>query len=334
MSNKQMKQALQAAAAAQANAAETGTVGGAILDNGPKDPATTDHPTPGGSQTSKALDTSTDLSIGKISWTDAGREDGKKVKDAEAGAFKKVREILLERAAAFMVYGLDEKGDLMEVPKLYLDGYGESLGRERKSEVRSVFIGACRGMTERSTGTYRKGVVENGEDATQDYVNKETHTGIEWLKGCTSYAQMVKVGRDLKGKEGGGSTTIKIKTALTSKAFDAVQETVKDASGSQAQVIVQGALNKMQADANSDRILLSTVLGIMIRLDASSKDPVIKSYAEKIGQETSLLIGRLEKAALEAGVVKSPNAPAMIQVPQAAETGSTLEPMLKTGTEG
>jgi hypothetical protein len=301
------KTAKAAALAAAGVLAETqgSSVGGAILDNGPKDQAKTEHETPGGSQTAKATANPTDLEIGKISWTDKGREDGKAVKDAESGAYKKVREILLERAEGFMAHGLTVKGDLQEIPQLWLDGYGEAMGRERKSEVRSVFIAACRLATERSTGTYRKGNPEAGEDATKDYVNKETHTGLVWLQGCTSYAQLVKVARDLKGSEG-RSTIIKIKTALSNKAFDAVQETVKAANASQAQVIAQGALNKMQMDVNSDRILLSTVLGIMIRLDASTKDPAIKHYSEAVGKETSLLIGRLEKAALEAGVVKAP----------------------------
>lgn len=315
--SKIMKQALQAAVAAMPEAVvKAGTPGGAILDNGPKDPAQTEHQTPGGSQTAKATANPTDLEIGKISWTDKGREDGKAVKDAESGAYKKVREILLERAEGFMQHGLTAKGDLQEIPQLWLDGYGEAMGRERKSEVRSIFVAACRLATERSTGTYRKGNPEQGEDATKDYVNKETHTGLEWLQGCTSYAQLVKVARDLKGSEG-RSTILKIKTALSNKAFDAVQETVKAANASQAQVIAQGALNKMQMDVNSDRILLSTVLGIMIRLDASTKDPAIKHYSEAVGKETSLLIGRLEKAALEAGVVKAPVA--QMQVPAQAE---------------
>lgn len=321
VTNPAMAQALAAALPAT----NEGTAGGAVLDNGPADPSKTSHETPQGSQTANALEKSTDTEIGKISWTDKGREDGKAVKDAESGAFKKVREILMHVAEGFVKYGLDAKGDLQEIPKLWLDGYGEAMGRERKSEVRSILIGACREPVERSTGTYRQGDASKGEDATKQYVNKETHSGLEWLNLCTSYASLVKTGRDLKGSEG-RSKIIKIKTELSNKAFDAVQSTVKDASASQSSVIVQGALNKMQAAVDSDRMLLSTALGVMIRLEQSSKDPAVKAYATKFGQETSLLIGRIEKAAIEAGVVKAPvsqmpqtPAPATTEVPEVPE---------------
>lgn len=328
------KAARKAELQAKANSqAETGgTTGGKILDNGPNDPATSQIETPGGSQTAKVQDNAPSQADEKANaaTTQQGREDGLKIKEADASSFKVFRQVILERAENFAKLGLNSKGDLHEGPQCWLDGFGEIVGKVKKSEVRAIFIAACIGPKELVTG-YRKGDESKGEDAKLEYVLKETHTGMEWLKACTSYDEMKKRARDVKGKDGDRNKVTKIVTELSNKSFDAVQETLKGASGTQASVVVQGALNKMQAAVGSDRMLLSALLGVCIRLDQSSKDPAIKAFSEKVGNETQSLIARIEKAAIEAGVVKAPVSQMVIpQAPAPAEAVTDV----RTGTEG
>src|SRR5438067_69277 len=72
----------------EARQAQAGTsVGGAILDNGPANPSVTETETPGGSQTAKVVETKPSDQV-KTDWFNKGKEDGKTVQDAEAGAFK------------------------------------------------------------------------------------------------------------------------------------------------------------------------------------------------------------------------------------------------------
>lgn len=342
MSKKHKQTAIAAAMVAAGVSTETqaetgGTVGGAVLDNGPNDPATTTHETPSGSQTAKVAETAPSEADTKANAavTQQGREDGLKIKEADASSFKVFRLIILERAENFSKLGLNSKGDLHEGPQCWLDGFGEIVGKVKKSEVRAIFIAACIGQKELVTG-YRKGDASKGEDAKLEYVLKETHTGMEWMKLCTSYDEMKKRARDVKGKDGDRNKVTKIVTELSNKSFDAVQETLKGASGTQASVIVQGALNKLQASVGSDRMLLSALLGVCIRLDQSSKDPAIKAFGEKVGNETQSLIARIEKAAIEAGVVK---APVSVMVPSAPTPAEAVADMggtevIKTGTEG
>lgn len=317
MSNKQMKQALEKA---QAEAKE-GTIGGQVLDNGPADPAKSDHETPGGSQTAKVVDSKPADQV-KTDWFEKGKVDGKTVQDAEAGAFKATRETLLNRATEFSTLGLNEKGDLHIAPQAWADGYGAVNGKVRKSEVRALLIAATFVAIElKVEGQTRKGDPLRGENPDNDYLVMETHSGVEWLNTCTGYAQLIKMAVRIKSKGGSGKgNVIKIRTELPEKSYTAVQETIKGASAGQASVILQGALTKMQSAVDSDRMFLSTMLGLCIRLD-SSKDNAVKAFAKEIGEKTQAMIGRIVLAEQKAGViVKAPMAALMAPAPAEAVT--------------
>lgn len=247
-----------------------------------------------------------------VSFLSLGELDGKKVLDAEGGAFKVTREVILLRATE-LGHDLGMDGDKLHIQaRDWLDGYGKILGKVRKSEVLAVFLASCIGMKELVIGT-RKGNPEAGEDATKEYVNKETHDGLEWLNACTDYATLIKRARDVRGKSGTGTNVVRI--ALSDKALDKVQDALGSASASQAAVIAQAAYSKMQQDPSSDKMFLSTMLGICIRLD-HSKDPEIKSYVRGVASGAQELIGKITRDELAVGVVKPPMAPAMIQSPE------------------
>lgn len=321
MSNRAMKQAMKdALQAKEQTSAETGgTAGGAILDNGPNDPATTEHETPSGSQTAKATDVAAQAvasAAAEASLKNEGREAGKKIKDAEAGAFGVFREIILVTAERFAKLGLNAKGDLTDTPVAWLEGFGEEVGKVKKSEVRAIFIAACIGSKTLNTGKYAKGDPAKGQDPKEDYVVSETHSGMEWMKLCTSYDEMKKRARDVKGKDGSRSNVVHIRTALTDKGLESAEKLVGGASAKQAQQIAQGALTKIQQSPEAPEMFLNIMLGACIRLQ-HEKDEDLKAFASGVASGCQELIGKITRSKAEDSVKVKPNMATMSTVVQA-----------------
>lgn len=228
----------------------------------------------------------------EISYMALGKLDGDEILKAEVGAFKTIKEKLIQRAKE-LAFGMGmEDGKLHLHCRDWLDGVGSVVGKVRKAEYGAIMVASTIGDKELV-------VTEKTEEGKP--VVKETHTGMQWLESCTSYGQLVRMARNVRGSEGRQNKGGSKRTELHSSTLGKVEETIKSASVSQAAVIAQDALNVIGGSKEGERMFFVTIQGICIRLRAS-QDEAVKKAAGDMESIAANMIGRLAIAPAPAGV--------------------------------
>jgi hypothetical protein len=249
----------------------------------------------------------------EISYMALGKLDGDEILKAEVGAFKTIKEKLIQRAKE-LAFGLGmEDGKLHLHCRDWLDGVGSIVGKVRKAEYGAIMVASTIGDKELV-------VTEKTEEGKP--VVKETHTGMEWLESCTSYGQLVRMARNVRGSEGRQNKGGSKRTELHSSTLGKVEETIKGASVSQAAVIAQDALNVIGGSKEGERMFFVTIQGICIRLRAS-QDEAIKKAASEMEGIAANMIGRLAVAP-QVAAAPIPQ-PAQAPVPEVAAGGQKAE---------
>jgi len=267
-----------------------------------------------------------------VSYVGEGKADGIKVRDAETGAFKVAREVIIEAARKFGLGLGMQDGQLHTYARDYLDGYAQAwdspdVRKNRKKEVKAVFEASCIGEKTLAL-TMRKGdpnrLDENTkkpEDPAHEYYVKETKTGMQWLEGASSYSALYEIARKVKTPESqGGSGGTPSPKKLGDSAVGKMQEALKAATGTQAAGVMATAAEQLFRLPDGERLLVNQIMGISIRLHAS-RDERMKGFAEKIGTLASDMIARIERSKIESqtsGLVPA-SAPANLTAPKPAE---------------